>query len=384
MEETKQKQDYFYRSIRSRHIAVKWHDPRMSFLEGILSRGDEKTGQIVEEAFRLGARFDGWGDLLKFHCWEESFSRRHFTGGDYLRERGPSAALPWDFIDTGVSRNFLLQEAEKASAQELTPDCRFSACHNCGVCDHKHIKPRMAVNPANALSGDGKHKTAMEAGEEKYRLLFEKKNQARFLSHLEVSSALVRALRQGGFKFIFSRGFHPLPRISFATATAVGMESLSEYADIRIVPPAADISAMIAAANKSLPRGMAILEAIRTGPSAPALSEVIQGFSYEALLPRKESVFTEQEIHDKIHNFLASSSHIITKKTGEKIREKDIRPFVDKLIFRTDSFSLQMEIKWLSNGTLNPRDLLREILFPDDEPPESHITKTKTILKENI
>ncbi|MDR2861332.1 MAG: TIGR03960 family B12-binding radical SAM protein [Syntrophobacterales bacterium] len=380
MEETKQKQDYFYRSIRNRRIAIKWHDSRMSFLEGILSRGDERTGQIVEEAFRQGARFDGWGDLLRFHCWEEPFLRRRFPRDDYLQERNPSAALPWDFIDTGVSRNFLLQEEKKALTQELTPDCRLTACHHCGVCDHRHIKTRTAFDLPNTLPDDRKAKNPPETKEEKYRLLFGKKNQSRFLSHLEVSSALVRALRQGGFKFIFSQGFHPLPRISFATATAVGMESLSEYADIRIVPPPSDIFAMIGAANKALPQGMVILNAERIPPSALALSEIIQGFSYEVRL--KEFAFPVQEIHNRIHDFLLSSSCIITKKTGEKIKTKDIRPFVEELMFDTASFSLQMQIKWLNNGALNPCDLLPNI-FPlsADELRKLHIIKTDTLFK---
>ena len=382
MEETTQKQDYFYRSIRNRHIAIKWHDPRMSFLEGILSRGDEKVGEIVEEAFRKGARFDGWGDLLRFHCWEESFSLHHFPADDYLQERNPSGTLPWDFIDTGVSRNFLIQEAKKALTQELTPDCRFSACHHCGVCDHKLIKPIMAFDTENESDGK-KNKSPSEAkGEDKYRLLFVKKNQSRFLSHLEVSSALVRALRQGGFNFIFSQGFHPLPRISFAVATSVGMESLSEYADIRIVPPQANIFSMIDATNKALPQGMTILKMTKTDPSAAALSEAIRGFSYEVKLPQKEFIFSEQEIHRKIQDFLISSACVITKKAGGKIKEKNIRPFVEDLIFCVDSFSLQMKIKWLSNGTLNPYDLLQNILpVPEERLRKLHITKTDTMLE---
>ena len=383
MEETKRKQDYFYRSIRSRHIAVKWHDPRMSFLEGILSRGDEKVGGIIEEAFRKGARFDGWGDLLQFHCWEESFLLHHFHADAYLQARNPSSTQPWDFIDTGVSQDFLLQEAQKALTQELTPDCRFSACHNCGVCDHKLIRPIMAFDLENALSGEKKNKGYLEAkGEEKHRLLFTKKNQSRFLSHLEVSSALLRALRQGGFNFIFSQGFHPLPRISFATATSVGMESLSEYADIRIVPPQENIFSMINAVNNALPQGMAILKMTKIAPSASALSEIIHGFSYKVQLSQKEFIFSEQEIHHKIHDFLTSSTCTIIKKTGGKIREKDIRPFVEELTFCTDSFSLQMQIKWLNNGTLNPYDLLQNIFpVPEDKLRKLHITKTDTILR---
>ena len=66
MEETREKQDYFRQAIRNRNLSVKWHDYRMSFLEGILSRGDEQTGLIIEEAFHRGARFDGWSDL--FNC----------------------------------------------------------------------------------------------------------------------------------------------------------------------------------------------------------------------------------------------------------------------------------------------------------------------------
>jgi hypothetical protein len=127
---------------------------------------------------------------------------------------------------------------------------------------------------------------------------------------------------------------------------------------------------------------MAILEATQIDPSAPSLSETIQGFSYSVRLAREELPCSDQEIHDKIQNFLTSSSCIITKKTGGKIREKDIRPFVEGLILCADSFSFQMQIKWLNNGTLNPYDLLQNI-FPvlKDKLQKLYITKTDTSLK---
>jgi hypothetical protein len=127
---------------------------------------------------------------------------------------------------------------------------------------------------------------------------------------------------------------------------------------------------------------MAILKAAKIAPPALALSEVIQGFSYEVRLPQKEFISSSREIHRKIEDFLLSSACIITKKTGEKIREKDIRPFVEGLTFCEDSFSLQLQIKLLDNGTLNPSDLLQNILpVPEGKVRELHITKTDTRLK---
>lgn len=385
MEETRAKQDYFRQVIRHRNLSVKWHDHRMSFLEGILSRGDEQTGLLIEAAYRKGASFDGWSDLFLFSHWEDALDHQHVSQEDLLAERNPSTTLPWDHIDAGLTRAFLHREAEKAGRQELTPDCRFSSCHDCGVCDHINIKTTLARDTEQILSG--KFPSQISSPEDKreekrYRILFTKKDRSRLLSHLEVSSALIRAIKQSGLRFIYSQGFHPHPRISFAVATSVGMESLAEYADIRVEKPTQDSTVFIETVNRALPLGITLLEMTELPLTGPSLSEKILSFQYRATLPQSETILPDQEMNGALQNFLAASSFITTKTTKDKTVVKDIRPLVEDLRFDPAARIMTLRIKWHNNGTLNPLDFFRDVLaLTDADLAETRIAKTETFFR---
>ena len=287
IEETTARQGFFRRRLKNRNISVKWHDARMSLLEGVISRGGEETGALIETAFRLGCRFDGWSDRFRFDLWEEALRRTGSDIGTSLRERSPAEAFPWDSIDCGVSREFLLSEAEKAQKGEPTPDCRAGSCNQCGACDHRTV--RTIIAPADAPVGTVISSFAGRDGnelrEKAFRLRFTKLGQARFLSHLELSTALSRAMILGGLSFIYSQGFHPHPKISFAGATSVGMESKGEFADIRIQEPAEDIGPLVARINAALPSGVAITAMRELPANAFSLAELVMGFDYDLVLP---------------------------------------------------------------------------------------------------
>ncbi|TSA52962.1 MAG: TIGR03960 family B12-binding radical SAM protein, partial [Planctomycetaceae bacterium] len=128
-----ERQEFLKKNIRNRNLKIKWHDGRMSLLEGVFSRGDEKLGALLERAFRLGCRFDGWSDQFKFDLWEEAIRETDIRVEDYLRERHITEKLSWDRIDCGISKNFLTEELRKSLGEELTADCRFGVCHQCGI-----------------------------------------------------------------------------------------------------------------------------------------------------------------------------------------------------------------------------------------------------------
>ncbi len=288
------RQEFFKRRLKNRNISVKWHDARMSLLEGIFSRGGEETGDLIETAFRLGCRFDGWSDHFRFDLWEEALRRTGIDAEACLRERPRAEIFPWERIDCGVRRDFLLAEAEKAEQGEATPDCRTGSCGDCGVCGDRTgtrcgiVSPVIA--PADAPIGTIVSAFAGRGGaggtERAFRLRFTKLGPARFLSHMELSSALSRAMILGGIFFVYSQGFHPHPRISFAGATAVGMESRGEFADIRIQDPQVELKTLVARINAGLPSGVAVTAMRELPPHDFSLAELVKGFVYDIMLPR--------------------------------------------------------------------------------------------------
>jgi radical SAM family uncharacterized protein/radical SAM-linked protein len=115
------------------NVRLKWRDPKTAFLEGVFARGDVRTADALEAAWRLGARFDGWSECFDFDLWMRAFEQTGIDPAIYLRPRDLEENLPWDHIRTPVVKKFLLAEREKAYAAALTPDCRDHACYRCGA-----------------------------------------------------------------------------------------------------------------------------------------------------------------------------------------------------------------------------------------------------------
>ncbi|MFY9145957.1 MAG: TIGR03960 family B12-binding radical SAM protein [Bacillota bacterium] len=134
-EEFERKIGLLRRSIRSRAIKLSWNDPDISLLEAALSRGDRRVGNVIEKAWSMGCRFDGWDELFEPEKWWDAF-RSCEIDPEYIgtTDRDVSSTLPWDHISTGVSKSFLLAELRRAERGETTPDCRSDRCTGCGVC----------------------------------------------------------------------------------------------------------------------------------------------------------------------------------------------------------------------------------------------------------
>ncbi|HYQ95432.1 MAG TPA: TIGR03936 family radical SAM-associated protein, partial [Candidatus Eisenbacteria bacterium] len=115
------------------NVRLKWRDPDTAFLEGVFSRGDARTADALEAAWRMGARFDGWSECFNFGLWLKAFEQVGIDPSVYLRPRDLDEVLPWDHIRTPVVKKFLLNEMAKAYAAALTPDCRDHACYRCGA-----------------------------------------------------------------------------------------------------------------------------------------------------------------------------------------------------------------------------------------------------------
>jgi radical SAM family uncharacterized protein len=133
MEVFGKKQSFLKSKIKTRYIKYNWHDPQLSFLEAIFSRGDRKLSKVLLKAFEKGCKFDSWGEHFKFDKWMEAFDECGIDPQFYAnRKRSYDEVLPWDHIDTGISKKFLQREYEKAERQEVTSNCRIS-CSGCGA-----------------------------------------------------------------------------------------------------------------------------------------------------------------------------------------------------------------------------------------------------------
>ena len=123
----------FQDQLNRKSLKYNWHDAEVTVLEGILARGDQKVGKLIEEVYRLGAIYDSWSDQFDNDKWMQAFENTGIDIGFYnLRERYEDEVFPWDFIDIGVTKKFLRKEWNKAMKGEVTPNCRMQ-CSGCGA-----------------------------------------------------------------------------------------------------------------------------------------------------------------------------------------------------------------------------------------------------------
>lgn len=382
--ETYAKQEFIRGRIRHRNLAVKWHDPRMSLLEGLFSRGDEKIGCLLETAFRMGCRFDGWTDVLKFDLWIAALAETGILPEDYTRERKINETLPWDNIDCEVSREFMLAERQKAADCLDTDDCRAHGCQKCGACDFettKNVFSTIDNKSAQATAPPQRPFSSLPIVEKRYRFTFTKATRARFLSHLELSAALTRALRRSSLSLSYSAGFHPHPKISFAVATSVGMESLQEFADITAQKHPADLASLKFEINSALPGGVDVLEIREMSFGEKDLAQALQGFYYELNLSAGIDAGRVTELEDNINKFLASPEFIIKRRAKGKIISRDIRPFVEKMIINSAEKKVLLIIRHAQQGSARPQDIMEHILgFNEEESRQIRIVKVRTLL----
>lgn len=241
LEETYEKINFLKKRLGK---TLKHHDPYQSFLEGVVARGDRNISKLILEAYLSGARLDSWKESFSFNIWEESAKKLGIDLKAYLRERQVNEPLPWDHIDLGVDKDFLLKEKERAYRNEITKDCRFEICSKCGVCD-KSIKNILVSKNLKTLdiksefTQDKARKLIYFDGlsydkEVWYTITYTKKEKAAFLSQLEVIRLFILVLNRLGFPLVYTSGFHPHPKLVVSDALPVGVESENELIGIAL------------------------------------------------------------------------------------------------------------------------------------------------------
>ena len=127
----------FLKSIMPKKVTYNYHESKLSVLEAVISRGDRRVGKAIKYAFEKGCKFDSWGDFFSYEKWLEAFKEAEIDISFYAnRKRDFDEILPWDHIDMGVTKEFLIKECERAYRGEVTPNCAVK-CQNCGMASYK-------------------------------------------------------------------------------------------------------------------------------------------------------------------------------------------------------------------------------------------------------
>lgn len=143
--EITEKLEILKKEIRGRRLKLNWNDPHETHFESWLSRGDRRMAEVIYQAWKMGAKFDAWNEHFKYQIWLDAFSQTNLAPTFYTeRERSTDEAFPWDHIDSGVKKSFLIQDYEWSLAGKIRPDCRGD-CYACGILpaynDLRHQNP---------------------------------------------------------------------------------------------------------------------------------------------------------------------------------------------------------------------------------------------------
>ena len=134
LSEIKERQKYIKNLLgKSKNISYSWHDGQLSFLEAVFSRGDRRLGNVLKLAHDKGCKFDSWKEMFSFDKWMTVFEESGVNPDFYVyRARSKEEVFPWEILDPGIDRKFLMRELEKSEKGLVTPDCR-EKCHACGI-----------------------------------------------------------------------------------------------------------------------------------------------------------------------------------------------------------------------------------------------------------
>jgi radical SAM family uncharacterized protein/radical SAM-linked protein len=347
----KEKERCIRQGLEKQRIEVSWRNPEVSFLEAVFSRGDRSLAEVIETAWRMGSRFEEWSEVFDFGIWQKAFDTCGIEPDNF--RRALKGSLPWSYIDTGVDREYLKKEVQKAEERVVTENCAQSGCRNCGVCDiegrRKIEKKRVRVMQGSTPEYGRKRRKVTQVSplsKKRIRVRYSKMGKLRFISHLDTIRLITRAIRRAQIHVAYTQGYRRRPRVAFGPPLPIGVTARSEYFDMLFEQPfSGDIAALL---NGALPDLLRIQEAVPVFIKSPSLSKIISLLKYR--------VGPVEVSEERIRGFLAREKiPIMRTKDGEEV-EIDIRPFIHSI--ERNGEHLDIGIRFLPEGSLRLDELL--------------------------
>lgn len=392
LDETERRQAILEQGFK-RHSGIKFgrHEAATTFIEGLITRADRRGGDLIEAAWRRGARHESCTEYLNFQAWLDAIADIGFDVADALRERDPKERLPWDHIDVMIPKAWFQQDWQRALELKHAADCRLGKCHLCGVIRRerdlcKHMLKNQKSGRQEEAGWVRHEKPRRTEPEPVQRLRFRigRSGEVRFLSHLELMSAWLRALRRAKAPLSYSQGFHAHPKLTFATAPPVGEESVGDYMDIvlkeRVMPPE-----LLSRLNSVLPTGLRAYDVEEVEVRGPSLMSIAAGFSY--------SLYASGDIRTleaRVAGILESDTAMVERKakkknSGRRIAEHtmNLRPLITELAVRAvsdDQVVIDFSTRIINGKSARPREII-EILGL--APAQTIVVKRATMLLEN-
>lgn len=352
-------------------LKINYHEQFVSQIEAVLTRGDKNLCRYIEKLYEKGCYLDAWGEYFNKDAWRETAEELSIDLDKLSQAEYPiHLPLPWDFIDIGVEKDWLINEYQDALKSKTSPSCE-TGCVNCGVC--KNFKTKKVMDKSyeakcklqNAKCNLSTYQPIDSST--KYRIKLTKTGILRYFSHLDWQNTFLKALARSGLNIAFSQGFNPSMKVSLGVALPLFIESECELVDIEIYDELKTDKIQLKL-EKILPHGCKILEIKKLDKESKAIDHTVQWAEYEVKL-FSETLHKFESLSYNIDKVLSSDEILLTKKNKKGIlKTTNIKPAIKS--YRFEGKSLLIVLKTGQVGQLDTvpavrADDLMKIVAPD-------------------
>ena len=377
-EETDRIIHYLRNELKNTKVKLMTNDPYESLIESVVSRGDDKLNLVIYDVWKNGGKFDAWSEKFDKDLWLNALKKYDIDPLKYTSEKNINDPLPWDFIDFGIKRDFLIEEREKAFKLESTIDCR-DGCYFCGVCN-KDLK--MLQNNKNIHNDEevDESKLKLEIEEENklkdaeewiVRMKFAKAGLIKYITHHDLFRIFQRSINMLNLPIKYSQGFNRRPKISFGFPIPMSYAAFEEYVDMIFLRSISDIKSQF---NKVLPEGLKIISQAQIERKTPSIMIDTKEIIYKV---KFYSDIDTDKIKNKYFDLRKNDNLKIKRKNKKKVKEINLREFIKDLEFGENYIIIKYKV--VNSKTARVVELLK-LLFGEDIP-KFQGERLKVILK---
>jgi radical SAM family uncharacterized protein/radical SAM-linked protein len=369
-ETTEAKLTWVKSRLRGRGVEIRHHQPPETAIEGIISRGGREIGDVVESAWRRGARFDGWGEWVRFDHWLDALTERGLTLRDTFREIGEDEQLPWEIVTYKIDRGYFLKERHKAYRAGETDECKHVRCTACGVCDfaalHNVLAPAATSPLPEPVVGLLRGVPATTV-----RFAYRKDDRVRFISHLDVLRELERAFRRCEAPLVYSEGFSPRPRLSAGPPLALGWTSDAEWLDVDFAGQDGDwsearLAELLAGLNATIAGGLVFVSAAAMPRGTPSLVVGTARSLYHVRLPEPLNDWSVGTLETHAAAYRAAPAVLVERERKGRKRPVDLQPLTHDISVLSPG-NLLLELETSNTGSAKPTEVAHALLGLDAE-----------------
>ena len=379
-----------YLKDKTKHIKglkINYHEDVISQIEAVLTRGDKSLCKYIEALYKKGCYLDAWGEYFKEEIWHETAKELGIDLSELAKHQySTDEELPWDFIDTGLDKGWLVNEYNEAlssaNCENIIPTCE-KQCVNCGVCKNLKTrkviaKPFKASEKAQNIKTEIKNPSTTNGYDRdifKYRIKLTKTGILKYFSHLDWQNTFFKALARTDLEVVYSLGYNPSMKVSMGIALPLFAESDCELADIELFDDLSENELKLKL-EKVLHEQSQIISIVKIPKNSPAIDITAQWAEYKIDIFNK-SLYDFNNLRYNTDRVLSSKEIFIEKKNKKGlIKKTDIKQSIKSYRFEGESLFIilktgQSAINDKEKGTVQVgipalrADVLMDLIAPD-------------------